>query len=58
MEYKEHNMKYEERSISYVSFFLRAYFFCSKTIISLALPSKELSVESGSILNKHGNSLS
>jgi hypothetical protein len=43
MKYKEHNMKYKERSISYVSFFLRDCFLCSGTVISLTSPSKEFS---------------
>jgi hypothetical protein len=51
-------MKYKERSISHVSFFLKACFLCSGTVTSLALLSKEFSVESGSILNEHGNSSS
>jgi hypothetical protein len=51
-------MKYKERSISYVSFFLRAHFLCLGTVTSLALPSKEFSAESRSILNEHDNSSS
>jgi hypothetical protein len=55
MKYKEHNMKYKERSISYVLFFLRACFLCSGTVTSLASSNKEFSAESGSILNEHNN---